>query len=106
MSTPLLQVRDLSVEFTTYGQTQQVLRNVNIEVPARSQVALVGESGSGKTTMGLTLLRLHEPTAGEVLFDGKNLLKLSPAERQAMRRRIQIVFDDENLHGHRIGTKA
>jgi peptide/nickel transport system ATP-binding protein len=48
----------------------------------------------GKTTMGLTLLRLHEPTAGEVIFDGRNLLTLSDRERQAMRRRIQIVFQN------------
>ena len=44
--------------------------------------------------MGLTLLRLHEPTGGEVLFDGQNLLKLNESERQAMRRRIQIVFQN------------
>jgi peptide/nickel transport system ATP-binding protein len=55
---------------------------------------VVGESGSGKTTMGLTLLRLHEPTSGEVIFDGKNLLTLSDRERQVMRRRIQIVFQN------------
>ena len=54
----------------------------------------VGESGSGKTTMGLTLLRLHEPTGGEVIFDGKNLLTLSDRERLQMRRRIQVVFQN------------
>jgi peptide/nickel transport system ATP-binding protein len=57
-------------------------------------LGVVGESGSGKTTMGLTLLRLHEPTGGEVIFDGQNLLTLSDRERQAMRRRIQIVFQN------------
>jgi peptide/nickel transport system ATP-binding protein len=57
-------------------------------------LGVVGESGSGKTTMGLTLLRLHEPTGGEVLFDGRNLLTLNDRERQAMRRRIQIVFQN------------
>jgi peptide/nickel transport system ATP-binding protein len=55
---------------------------------------VVGESGSGKTTMGLTLLRLHEPTGGEVIFDGKNLLTLSAQERQTMRRRIPVVFQN------------
>ena len=57
-------------------------------------MGVVGESGSGKTTMGLTLLRLHEPTSGEVIFDGKNLLTLGDRERQAMRKRIQIVFQN------------
>jgi peptide/nickel transport system ATP-binding protein len=57
-------------------------------------LGVVGESGSGKTTMGLTLLRLHEPSGGEVLFDGRDLLRLHEGERQAMRRRLQIVFQN------------
>jgi peptide/nickel transport system ATP-binding protein len=59
-----------------------------------TSLGVVGESGSGKTTMGLTLLRLHEPTHGEVIFDGQDLLKLTASERQVMRRRIQIVFQN------------
>jgi peptide/nickel transport system ATP-binding protein len=82
----------------------------------------VGESGSGKTTMGLTLLRLHEPTGGRVMFDGRDLLQLSGAEWQQMRRRIQVVFQNpyaslnprftigqtlsEPMEIHRIGADA
>ncbi|MCE2657464.1 MAG: dipeptide ABC transporter ATP-binding protein [Rubrivivax sp.] len=72
----------------------KAVQNVNFQLRKGHTLGVVGESGSGKTTMGLTLLRLHEPTGGEVLFDGKNLLKLSAAERQLMRRRIQIVFQN------------
>ena len=57
-------------------------------------LGVVGESGSGKTTMGLTLLRLHEPTGGKVLFEGRDLLTLSAEDRQVLRRRIQIVFQN------------
>ncbi|WP_418318085.1 ABC transporter ATP-binding protein [Piscinibacter sakaiensis] len=61
-------------------------------------LGVVGESGSGKTTMGLTLLRLHEPsggpTGGKVIFDGRDLLSLSKAEMLPMRRRIQVVFQN------------
>jgi peptide/nickel transport system ATP-binding protein len=61
-------------------------------------LGVVGESGSGKTTMGLTLLRLHDastgPLSGRVLFHGHDLLSLKPADRLAMRRRIQIVFQN------------
>jgi peptide/nickel transport system ATP-binding protein len=61
-------------------------------------LGVVGESGSGKTTMGLTLLRLHEPnggpTGGEVRFDGHDLLALSKREMLPMRRRIQVVFQN------------
>ena len=61
-------------------------------------LGVVGESGSGKTTMGLTLLRLHEPNGGpvggSVMFDGRDLLSLSRGEMLAMRRRIQVVFQN------------
>jgi peptide/nickel transport system ATP-binding protein len=72
----------------------KAVQNVNFQLRKGHTLGVVGESGSGKTTMGLTLLRLHEPTGGEVLFDGRNLLKLSDRERQHMRRRIQIVFQN------------
>ena len=72
----------------------KAVRDVNFKLRRGHTLGVVGESGSGKTTMGLTLLRLHEPTAGEVIFDGKNLLTLTDRERQAMRRRIQIVFQN------------
>ena len=72
----------------------KAVRDVNFQLRKGHTLGVVGESGSGKTTMGLTLLRLHEPTGGEVLFDGRNLLTLGDAERQAMRRRIQIVFQN------------
>ncbi|OBZ94838.1 peptide ABC transporter ATPase [Pararhizobium polonicum] len=100
MSFPLLKVRDLCVEFTTYGQTQQVLRNVNIEVPARSQVALVGESGSGKTvTMKAIMGLLRQPpariTKGEIFYDGADLLTMPAKERLRLRgTAMSMVFQD------------
>jgi len=72
----------------------KAVQNVNFKLRKGHTLGVVGESGSGKTTMGLTLLRLHEPTGGEVIFDGKNLLTLSSQERQTMRRRIQVVFQN------------
>ena len=95
----VLQVRSLAKSFWLreglFGKREfKAVRDVNFELRRGHTLGVVGESGSGKTTMGLTLLRLHEPTGGEVLFDGRNLLTLSDAERQAMRRRIQIVFQN------------
>ena len=72
----------------------KAVQDVNFQLRRGHTLGVVGESGSGKTTMGLTLLRLHEPTGGEVMFDGHNLLTLAASERQAMRRRIQIVFQN------------
>ena len=95
----VLEVRSLAKSFWLkeglFGKREfKAVQGVNFKLRRGHTLGVVGESGSGKTTMGLTLLRLHEPTHGEVIFDGKDLLKLSDAERQLMRRRIQIVFQN------------
>ncbi len=95
----VLEVKALAKSFWlrrgVFGKREfKAVQNVNFQLKKGHTLGVVGESGSGKTTMGLTLLRLHEPTGGEVIFDGKNLLKLSDKERQVMRRRIQIVFQN------------
>ncbi len=95
----VLEVRSLAKSFWlrqgVFGKREfKAVQNVNFQLRKGYTLGVVGESGSGKTTMGLTLLRLHEPTGGEVIFDGRNLLKISAAERQLMRRRIQIVFQN------------
>jgi len=95
----VLQVRALAKSFWLkeglFGKREfKAVQNVNFDLRRGHTLGVVGESGSGKTTMGLTLLRLHEPTGGAVVFDGKNLLELTDRERQVMRRRIQIVFQN------------
>ncbi len=75
-------------------QEFQAVKGVDFQLRKGHTLGVVGESGSGKTTMGLTLLRLHEPTGGEVLFEGRDLLKMSGADWQKMRRRIQVVFQN------------
>jgi peptide/nickel transport system ATP-binding protein len=67
---------------------------VDLAVPAGGTLALVGESGCGKTTVGRSILRLVEPQAGQVWYDGKDLLRLTPAELRPYRRHLQIVFQD------------
>jgi oligopeptide transport system ATP-binding protein len=68
--------------------------DVSFEIHRGETLGLVGESGSGKTTIGRTLLRLHEPTSGEIIFEGKDLLKVEMKELQKMRRRMQMIFQD------------
>ena len=97
---PLLEVRHLVKEFTrksgAFGKATAVraVDDVSFTIERGETFGLVGESGSGKTTTGRCILRLIEPTSGEVIFDGRNVLALSRAEMRAARRQMQIVFQD------------
>ncbi len=100
MADALLSVRNLSVQFTTYGQTNPVLKGVSLDVPARSQIALVGESGSGKTVtmraiMGLLRTPPAKVTGGEIFYDGRDLLTMPDRERLKLRgTAMSMVFQD------------
>jgi peptide/nickel transport system ATP-binding protein len=99
----VLEVKGLNKSFWIkeglFGRREfKAVQNVTFQLKRGHTLGVVGESGSGKTTMGLSLLRLHEsntgPMSGEAIFGGKNLLTLSDSERQPMRRRIQVVFQN------------
>jgi len=72
----------------------EAVKDVSFKLPRGKTLGLVGESGSGKTTVGLTLMRLHQPSAGEALFEGKDLFRMSRAEFMQYKRRIQIIFQN------------
>ena len=96
---PLLEVQGLRKVFKRSGGWFKsddfvAVENVSFKLMRGQTVGLVGESGSGKTTVGLCLLKLHEATAGKVLFDGKNLLEMNNAQFAAYKRRLQIVFQN------------
>ena len=87
--------KDFMVRSGVFGRRPfRAVNDVSFRLPKGKTLGLVGESGSGKSTLGLTLMRLHTATAGEVWLDGKNILALTNAEFQAYRRRIQIIFQN------------
>ena len=98
--TALLSVQDLSVSFTTYGRTAQVLDRVSLDVPEGAQIALVGESGSGKSvTMKAIMGILPMPPAriegGRILFQGRDLVTMPERDRLALRgTAMSMVFQD------------
>ena len=101
MTRPLLEIAGLRKEFPVrrglLGRllgTVRAVDGVDLAVSRGECLALVGESGSGKTTIARCALRLVEPTAGSVRFDGEDLLALRPRELRRRRRRFQMVFQD------------
>ena len=121
---PLLSVRNLVKHFPVKVGLRgkkafvRAVEDVSFDIDAGETLGLVGESGCGKTTVGRMILRLEEATSGEIRFEGRDLVAASPADLQAMRRKVQVIFQDpysslnprmtvgqiiaEPLHVHRI----
>jgi oligopeptide/dipeptide ABC transporter ATP-binding protein len=100
-SAPLLSVRNLAKHYVRktgfLGGNKGVVRavdGVSFEVFPGETLGLVGESGCGKTTTGRAVLRLIEPTAGEVVFEGQDVMHLDSSSLRKLRRRMQIIFQD------------
>ncbi len=98
---PLLTVEDLAVHFPVrkgvFSRVSGHVRavdGVSFNIPRGKSLSLVGESGSGKTTTGRAILRLIEPTQGRVVFDGIDMASIGSGEVRAMRKRMQLIFQD------------
>ncbi|MEO6050605.1 MAG: dipeptide ABC transporter ATP-binding protein [Pyrinomonadaceae bacterium] len=123
-ATPLVEVRNLVKHFPVDNSDDvvQAVDDVSFNIIGGETLGLVGESGCGKSTVGRCLLRLHEPTSGEVIFEGKDIIGLPNRKMRALRREMQIIFQDpyaslnprlsvgsiisEPLKIHNIGGKA
>ncbi|TLX08865.1 oligopeptide/dipeptide ABC transporter ATP-binding protein [Rhizobium sp. MHM7A] len=94
MSEPLLSVRGLGKNYKSRGTRLTILQDISFDIGKGEVVGLVGESGSGKTTIGRSVLRLVEPSAGSVRFDGTELTTLSSSTMRRVRPRMQYIFQD------------
>ena len=99
---PLLEVRNLTKVFP-HGESPfggkargevRAVDDISLDIHAGETLGLVGESGSGKSTLGRLILRLIEPTSGEVRFEGRDLLAAGRGEMRGLRRDLQIIFQD------------
>jgi ABC-type oligopeptide transport system ATPase subunit len=128
VTSPLVEVRGLTKHFTrggglfTRGSVVKAVDGVSFAIAEGETFGLVGESGSGKSTTGRCMLRLVEPTSGEVRYQGEDVLAFSSARMRAARRHLQMIFQDpysslnprmragdivdEPLVIHKLGTKA
>ena len=93
MST-LLETRNLVKYFDTAGGKLHAVDHVNLSIEAGTTLGVVGESGCGKSTLGRVVLRLTEPTSGEILFRAQDVSKLNKKELKQFRQKAQIIFQD------------
>ena len=101
MTVPLLETRDLRVHFEVgtglLGSGRVTVRavdGVSLRIERGMSMGLVGESGCGKSTLGRAIVGLERPTSGTIFIDGKNTAELTAPDRAAMRRRVQMIFQD------------
>jgi oligopeptide transport system ATP-binding protein len=101
MSAPLLEVRDLAMHFPVGGGmfakpagVVKAIDGISFSIRKGETLGLVGESGCGKTTTGRCILQLERPTSGSIIFEGIDMVTLDAAELRAVRRRVQVIFQD------------
>lgn len=90
----LLEVKDLKKYFSVKSGTLHAVDGLTFNIEEGKTLGMVGESGCGKSTCGRAILRLHEPTSGEIFFEGKNIVNLNKNEMRQMRQEMQIIFQD------------
>jgi oligopeptide/dipeptide ABC transporter ATP-binding protein len=94
MTEPLISARNIKKYFDVKGGKLKAVDGISFDIYPQETFGLVGESGCGKSTAGRTIVRLYEPTDGELIFNGQNIYNLSRKEMQEVRRNFQMIFQD------------
>lgn len=93
-NTPKLEIKHLKKYFKTPSGLLHAVDDVSFTIEKGHTLGVVGESGCGKTTLGRIVLRLTEPTEGEIYFDGQDITKLGKADMKKLRQKMQLIFQD------------
>lgn len=93
-TTPLIETKDLRKYFNTPSGQLHAVDDVNIRIMRGQTLGVVGESGCGKSTLGRTILRLLNPTSGQILYDGQDIVGYKKKQMLEMRKKMQIIFQD------------
>jgi len=94
MNNPLISARNIKKHFDVGEGILKAVDGLNFDIYPGETLGLVGESGCGKSTAGRTIIRLYEPTEGELIFNGQNIYELSRREMQEVRKNFQMIFQD------------
>lgn len=94
MTEPLISARNIKKYFDVKGGKLKAVDGISFDIYPQETFGLVGESGCGKSTAGRTIVRLYEPTDGELIFNGQNIYDLPRKEMQEVRRNFQMIFQD------------
>ena len=94
-ATPLIQLKDLKTYFKLNGgATLHAVDGINLDIQEGETIGVVGESGCGKSTLGRSILRLVEPTSGQIIYKGQDVTKISQRKFRPLRQDLQIIFQD------------
>jgi len=91
---PLIEAQELKKYFKVPQGLLHAVDKISLRIYPGNTIGIVGESGCGKTTLGRVILRLIEPTSGDILFDGKSIIRYSKAQMRDIRKNMQIIFQD------------
>ncbi|MBI3211825.1 MAG: ATP-binding cassette domain-containing protein [Simkania negevensis] len=91
---PLFVIKNLKTHFQVKGGTLKAVDDLSLEIYPYETLGIVGESGCGKTTLGRTIMGIHYPTSGEILFQGQKISALTGKELKRFRRKVQYIFQD------------
>jgi oligopeptide/dipeptide ABC transporter ATP-binding protein len=91
---PLIQIKNLKKYYKVSGRELKAVNDINLDIYKGETIGLVGESGCGKSTAGKTIIRMHEATSGEVLFNGEDIFKLKGKALNKFKKDMQIIFQD------------